>query len=322
MLGAYSIHHYVIFFAIVLVCLWVDLHAHKQDQPISMRDALKWSIIWISLALLFGVYIWFDHGTEHATLYLSGYLLEKSLSIDNLFVMMAIFSSFAIKGAFQHRVLYYGIMGALVLRIVFVAAGTGLVEAFGNYALGAFGAFVLWSAWKMWQQSKQAEEEIEDYSHHWSVRWTQRLMPISPRIEGHSFFVKSVDNATGKAIWMATPLFLCLIVIELCDVMFAFDSIPAIIAITQDPFLVYTSNIFAILGMRSLYFLMAGAKKYLCHLEKAVIAILAFIGAKMLLTVALDMHLPATLNLVIVLGLLSFGVVASFIWPEKTDIEQ
>ena len=143
-------------------------------------------------------------------------------------------------------------------------------------------------------------------------------MPISPRIDGHNFFVKAVSNDTGKAVWMATPLFLCLIVIELCDVMFAFDSIPAIIAITQDPFLVYTSNIFAILGMRSLYFLMAGAKKYLCHLEKAVIAILAFIGIKMLLTVAFDLHLPASSNLVIVLGLLSSGIAASFIWPEKT----
>lgn len=319
MLGAYSVHHYVIFFGIVLVCLWVDLHAHQKDQPISMKDALKWSIIWVSLALLFGIYIWIDHGFADATLYLSGYLLEKSLSIDNLFVMMAIFSSFGIKDAYQHRVLYYGILGALVLRIVFVAAGTGLVEAFGKYALACFGLFVLWSAWKMWQQSRQPELEIEDYSNHWSVRWTRKLMPISPRLEGHAFFVKSMDNDTGKAIWMATPLFLCLIVIELCDVMFAFDSIPAIIAITQDPFLVYTSNIFAILGMRSLYFLMASAKRYLVHLEKAVIAILAFIGVKMLLTVVLDLHLPVELNLVIVVGLLGGGVAASFLWPGEVQ---
>lgn len=318
MLGDYTIYHYIGFFAVVFACLWIDLHAHKKDEAISMGNALKWSLLWIGIAILFGLYVGLTHGGKHASLYFSGYLLEKSLSVDNLFVMMAIFSAFAIKDEYQHRVLYYGILGALVLRIVFIAAGTSLVEMFGSYALTAFALFVLWTAVKMWQQMNAESEEIDDYSHHWAVRWTQKFMPVSPRLDGHKFFVKS-ENAEGNLVWMATPLFLCLIVIEISDVMFAFDSIPAIIAITQEPFLVYTSNIFAILGLRSLYFLMAGAKRYLCHLEKAVIAILAFIGIKMLAEVFLHIELAPTANLVIVGGLLAIGIAASFIWPEKKE---
>lgn len=319
MLSEYSLTHLIIFLIGVAVCLWIDLHAHKKDEPISARNALAWSAFWIILALLFAVYIGASHGMEHASLFLSGYLLEKSLSVDNLFVIMAIFSSFAVKDAMQHRVLYYGILGALIMRMIFIAAGSSLVEVFGPYALAAFGLFVLWSAWKMWQQMNEEEQDIEDYTHHWAVSFTRRLMPVSPRLHGHDFFVKEPTVPGGRAIWMATPLFLCLVVVELSDVMFAFDSVPAVIAITQDPFLVYTSNIFAILGLRSLYFLLAAAKRYLHHLEKAVIVILAYIGIKMLLDVAGVIHLSPLVSLAVVLGLLTLGVLASFIWPEKGD---
>lgn len=319
MLSEYSLTHLIIFLIGVAVCLWIDLHAHKKDEPISARNALAWSAFWIILALLFAVYIGASHGMEHASLFLSGYLLEKSLSVDNLFVIMAIFSSFAVKDAMQHRVLYYGILGALIMRMIFIAAGSSLVEVFGPYALAAFGLFVLWSAWKMWQQMNEEEQDIEDYTHHWAVSFTRRLMPVSPRLHGHDFFVKEPTVPGGRAIWMATPLFLCLVVVELSDVMFAFDSVPAVIAITQDPFLVYTSNIFAILGLRSLYFLLAAAKRYLHHLEKAVIVILAYIGIKMLLDVAGVIHLSPLVSLVVVLGLLTLGVLASFIWPEKEE---
>ena len=318
MLGHYSTANFIGFLVVIAIFLWVDLHAHKKDEPISLRNAAVWSCIWIALALTFGVYIGVTHGLDDMSLYLSGYFLEKSLSVDNLFVMMAIFSSFSIKGNYQHRVLYYGILGALILRMVFVAAGTTLVELFGNYALAAFGLFVLWSAWKMWQQMQKPDEEIEDYSNHWSVRFTRRFLPVSTTLHGHDFFVKEPSSA-GSLIWKATPLFLCLVVIELCDVMFAFDSIPAIIAITQDPFLVYTSNIFAILGLRSLYFLMAAASNMLVHLEKAVIVILAYIGVKMLLGVSGLIHIPPLASLAVVLGLLVAGVVASFIWPEREE---
>lgn len=320
MLGAYTIWHFMAFMAIVVICLWVDLHAHKADQPISMRNALLWSIFWIALACAFGVYVGVTHGLNHASLYFSGYLLEKSLSVDNLFVIMAIFSSFSIKDKYQHRVLYYGIVGALVLRMVFVAAGNSLVQMFGPYALAAFGLFVLWSAWKMWQHMRSPHEDVQDYSTHWSVRLTQRVLPVAHHLHGHDFFVKEpahADQPGSGLVWKATPLFLCLVVVELSDVMFAFDSIPAIIAITQDPFLVYTSNIFAILGLRSLYFLMAAAKRYLVHLEKAVIGILAFIGVKMLLGVAGVVHLSPLVSLAVVGGLLALGIIASLLAPGR-----
>lgn len=320
MLGAYTIWHFLAFMLIVVICLWVDLHAHKADAPMSMRGALAWSLFWIALACGFGIYVGVSHGISHAALYFSGYLLEKSLSVDNLFVIMAIFSSFSIREEYQHRVLYYGIIGALLLRMAFVAAGNSLVELFGPYALAAFGLFVLWSAWKMWQHMRSPHEEVQDYSTHWSVRLTQRFLPVAHHLHGHDFFVREAvrpDEPGGRLVWKATPLFLCLVVVELSDVMFAFDSIPAIIAITQDPFLVYTSNIFAILGLRSLYFLMAAAKRYLIHLEKAVIAILAFIGLKMLLGVAGLVHLSPLVSLAVVGGLLVLGIVASLLFPER-----
>ncbi|MCH5277162.1 MAG: TerC family protein [Desulfovibrionaceae bacterium] len=322
MLGAYTIWHFLAFMVLVAICLWVDLHAHKADEPISMRGALAWSLFWIALACGFGVYVGVSHGISHAALYFSGYLLEKSLSVDNLFVIMAIFSSFSIREEYQHRVLYYGILGALLLRMAFVAAGNSLVEFFGPWALAAFGLFVLWSAWKMWQHMRSPHEEVQDYSTHWSVRLTQRFLPVAHHLRGHDFFVREAvrpDEPGGGLVWKATPLFLCLVVVELSDVMFAFDSIPAIIAITQDPFLVYTSNIFAILGLRSLYFLMAAARRYLIHLEKAVIAILAFIGLKMLLGVAGLVHLPPLVSLAVVGGLLTIGIVASLVFPEDKN---
>lgn len=313
MLGDYSILEVVLFVVIVAVSLWTDLRAHRQDQVISVKNAASWSAVWIGLALLFCGYVGVTHGTNDASLFLTGYLLEKSLSVDNLFVIMAIFTSFSIKDEFQHRVLYYGILGALVLRLLFVAAGTSLVAIGGKFVLGLFGLFVLWSAWKMWQSMTSAHEEIEDYTDHFAVRWTRKVFPVHPFLDGHSFFTRS------NGVLHATPLLLCLVTVEMADVMFAFDSVPAIIAVTEKPFLVYTSNIFAILGLRSLYFLLAAAKRYLCHLEKAVIGILIFIGLKMLAGVTGLIHIPPMVSLVIVLGLLVLGLVASYVMPEKED---
>lgn len=316
MFGEHSLWEVLAFFALILVFLWVDLHAHKKDEPISVGGAALWSAIWVALALCFMGYIGFSFGSEQAQLFLAGYLLEKSLSVDNLFVIMAIFAAFSVKDTLQHRVLYYGILGALIMRMIFVAAGTSLVQLFGPYALAGFGIFVLWTAWKMWQNLHTEAQEVEDYSHHWSVRWTQRVIPVHPRLEGHDFFAKVEEG--GKKIWKATPLFLCLVVVEISDVMFAFDSVPAIIAITQDPFLVYTSNVFAILGLRSMYFLLAAAKRYLRHLEKSVVAILAYVGVKMLLGVAGVAHIPPMVSLGVVMGLLAVGILASFL-PEKKE---
>ncbi|GHV54555.1 tellurium resistance protein TerC [Deltaproteobacteria bacterium] len=311
MIGHYSFWNVLAFGIIVLFALLLDLHTHKADQPISMRNAALWSLFWLALSLGFAAFVGFSHGADDAYLFLAGYTLEKALSVDNLFVFIAIFSAFSIKDSLQHRVLYYGIVGALVLRLVFVALGTSVLLLFDKWALTAFGLFVLWSAWKMWRQSRQENEEVEDYSHHWAVRMTQKFIPVHPHLEGHNFFVRL------NGIWRATPLFLCLMVIEIADVMFAFDSVPAVIAVTRDPFLVYTSNIFAILGLRSMYFLLAGANRLLAHLEKSVIAVLAFIGIKMLLDVAGVIHIAPLLSLAVVLGLLLCGIAASFLYPGK-----
>ncbi len=316
MIGHYSWWNVLAFSALVIVALIVDLYAHKADKAISMRDAALWSIFWVLLSLGFAWYVGATHGIEDSSLFLAGYFLEKSLSVDNLFVFIAIFSSFSIRDELQHRVLYYGILGALVMRVIFVAAGTSFLLLFGKWALTAFGLFVLWSAWKMWQNSKEECSAITDYSNHWSVRLTRRFFLVHPRLEGHSFFVRI------NGLLHCTPLFLCLVVIEIADVMFAFDSVPAVIAITRDPFLVYTSNIFAILGLRSLYFLLAAANRFLCHLEKSVIAVLAFIGVKMLLDVVDIIHVPPLVSLAIVLGLLVAGIVASVMYPEKEEPQE
>ena len=305
----YSLFEVVLFFLIVIASLAIDLRAHSNDEPISLANATKWSCVWIFVAILFGIYVGIKHGWADSSLFYTGYILEKSLSVDNLFVIMAIFSSFAIKDKYQHRVLYFGILGALVLRLVFVAVGSSLM-VFGKPALFLFGAFVLYSAYKMWQNLGGDDDEISDYTNHFSVRWTKKIFPVYPHLCGHDFF-KIVD---GKRF--ATPLFLCLMCVEIADVMFAFDSVPAVIAITQKPFLVYTSNIFAILGLRSLYFLLSAAKRYLCHLEKAVIGILVFIGVKMLSDVFGIVHLSPQVSLTIVLTMLAFGVGSSLLFPD------
>ena len=325
MLGEYSVWEVLLFAALVVGALVLDLHAHKQDRPISMRDAALWSVFWIALSLCFAVYVGFEHGRAQGMLFVTGYFLEKSLSVDNLFVFIAIFSSFSIKPELQHRVLYFGIIGAVIMRLLFITLGSSFIALFDEWALTIFGIFVLWTAWKMWQSSRQQVHELEDYSDHWSVRLTRRIIPVSPQLQGHNFFVRL--NGT----LCATPLFLCLVTIEIADVMFAFDSVPAIFSIfagLKEPlplgtqtFLVYTSNIFAILGLRSLYFLLAAANRFLVHLEKAVIAILVFIGLKMLGGVLLSFHMPAEVSLIIVLGLLIAGVAASYLFPAKDNAD-
>ncbi|MDR2208680.1 MAG: TerC family protein [Azoarcus sp.] len=320
----------IIFFAVIVVSVYFDLVAHRNSTEISVSDAAKWSVFWIILALLFYVYLWQHHGKEPADLYLTGYVLEKSLSVDNLIVFMAIFSSFGIKGVLQHRILYWGIIGALVFRAIFVAIGASLFHA-SPYVGFLFAAFVIWSAVKM-LQSGGDDDEIEDYSNHWSVRLTQKMMPIYTRLHFHRFIIShdeviaqnALSAITRSGIRYATPALLCLMAIETSDIAFAFDSVPAVIAVTQDPLLVYAAMIFAILGLRSLYFVLAALTKYLIYLEKAVICLLFFIGAKMALqawchVAETKFPLSPTVSLYIVLGILALGVLASLIFPEKKE---
>lgn len=319
----------VIFLVVVGVSVYLDLFAHRKSTDISLTDAGRWSVFWVGLAVAFYFYLWLRFSKEWADLYLAGYALEKSLSIDNLMVFMAIFASFGIKGILQHRILYYGIMGALVFRAIFVMIGTSLFLA-SPWVGFLFAAFVIWSGVKM-LQSKGADEEIEDYSEHWSVRLTGKMIPIYTRLHLERFFVRQHEiqeiakeqgvNLTRPGAFYATPAFLCLIAIETSDIAFAFDSVPAVIAVTQEPLLVYAAMIFAILGLRSLYFVLAALTKYLVHLEKAVIFLLFFIGAKMTLQSwnhaigDTGFHITPGWSLAIVLLTLVGGVVASFVFP-------
>lgn len=327
-----------IFLAVVGLSVYLDLFAHRKTTEITLSDAVRWSIFWVVLALLFYAYLWLRFSKEWADLYLAGYALEKSLSIDNLMVFMAIFASFGIKGVLQHRILYYGIIGALVFRAIFVLIGTSLFLA-SPWVGFLFAAFVIWSGIKMLQAGDGGEDEVEDFSNHWSVRLTGKLMPVYTRLHLDRFFVrhsellavngeKTSTQVTRIGTTYVTPAFLCLMAIETSDIAFAFDSVPAVIAVTQEPLLVYAAMIFAILGLRSLYFVLAALTKYLVHLEKAVIGLLFFIGAKMTLQSwnhaigDTGIHISPSMSLTVVLGMLALGVIASFVFPGKEAEEE
>lgn len=320
----------VIFFAAIGLSVYLDLFAHKNATEITVKDASLWSLFWIGLALAFYGYLWVRHSPEWASLYLAGYVLEKSLSVDNLMVFMAIFASFGIKGVLQHRILYWGIVGALIFRAIFVMIGTSLFLA-SPWVGFVFAAFVIWSAVKMLQSGSDDDEDIEDYSNHWSVRLTGKLMPVYTKLHLDRFFIRhdeviaqnAMASVTRNGARYATPALLCLMAIETSDIAFAFDSVPAVIAVTQEPLLVYAAMIFAILGLRSLYFVLAALTRYLVHLEKAVIGLLFFIGAKMALqswnhaVSDTGFHISPNVSLAIVLGMLALGVIASLIFPER-----
>ena len=324
-----------IFSIVVIICLVLDLFSHRDDKPVSLRDAIVWSLVWIGVALGFYVYLLLEKGDESASLFLTGYVLEKALSVDNLMVFVAIFAAFGVPDGMRHRILFYGVLGAMAFRLLFVSIGSVL------YAMGAwvdilFAAIIAWTAVQMLKSGGE-DARIEDYSNHWSVRLTKKFFPVWPKRFGHFFFIsgKEVDNEMKKeenkglsvargAAYYATPLFLCLVTIEVADIMFAFDSVPAVIAVTKDPLLVYTAMIFAILGLRQLYFVLAAMQKYLVHLAKAVIILLFFIAGKLLLNAAqhfgwTDFHINADQSLAVVLIILALGVLASFVFPQKED---
>jgi tellurite resistance protein TerC len=320
-----SLSSAALFGAIVALFLWLDLYLNRGDKPVPVVKALGWSALWASLALAFAAYVGVRFGSDKAWLFLTGYLLEQSLSVDNLFVFIAIFTSFAIRDGHQHRILYYGIVGAVLLRMLFIGFGTSLLlaghlhESLHAAIYALFGLVVLLSAYQMFRALGRGEDEIEDYTDHWSVRVARRFVRVSPQLDGQRFFTRR-DGA-----WYATPLFLCLVTVEASDLAFAFDSVPAVIAVTREPFLVYTSNIFAILGLRSMYFVLNAARRYLCHLEKAVVAILIFVGLKLLvdafrtpLSALLQrpVEISAGQSLVFVVVMLAAGMLASLVFPE------
>jgi tellurite resistance protein TerC len=287
------------FTAFILALLALDLGVfHRKAHVVSVREATLWSAAWILLALLFNAGLWWLRGPDPALQFLTGYLIEKSLSIDNIFVMALIFSYFAVPAIEQHRVLFWGILGALVLRAVFILAGSALLASF-HWIIYLFGAFLIFTGIRM---ALHRGEEIHPEKNP-VLRLVRRLMPVTPGYEGHHFFVRRAGRL------LATPLFLVLAVVESTDLVFAVDSIPAIFAVTDDPFLVYTSNVFAILGLRSLYFVLAGVMSKFVYLKIGLSAVLVFVGTKM--TLAEIYKIPSAVSLLVIAALLTISIVAS-----------
>jgi tellurite resistance protein TerC len=286
----------------VLAMLALDLGVfHRKAHAVTVREALVWSAVWIALALLFNVGVYFWRGPEPALDFLTGYLIEKSLSVDNIFVFLLIFSAFRVPSQYQHTVLFWGIVGALLMRALFIAIGVTLIQTF-HWVVYVFGAFLLLTGVKMAIQKEERELDLE---RHLVLRLLRRFLPITERYEGGKFFVKRAGRI------FATPLFIVLLVVETTDVIFAVDSIPAILAITVDPFIVYTSNVFAILGLRALYFALAGLAQRFRFLHYGLAAILAFVGVKMLLV---DVYkIPIGIALSVVAGILLLSVLASLV---------
>jgi tellurite resistance protein TerC len=294
-----SLWLWVGFNAFILAMLALDLGVfHRKSHEISVKEATIWSGVWIALAMVFNAGIWYFRGSEAGIQFFTGYLIEKSLSVDNIFVIALIFGFFAVPKIQQHRVLFWGILGALVMRAIFIVAGAALLARF-HWIIYIFGAFLLFTGIKM---ALHRNEEIHP-EHNPVLKLVRRLVPVTNDYHGGHFFIRNA----GKL--MATPLFLVLVLVETTDLIFAVDSIPAIFAVTEDPFLVYTSNIFAILGLRSLYFVLAGVMDKFVYLKLGLSAILVFVGAKMLLTEIYK--IPATVSLLVVVSMLAVAVVAS-----------
>ncbi len=297
----------------VLAMLAIDLGVfHREAHEVSMREAAAWSVLWISLALTFNLGIAYFMGAQAGLEFLTGYLIEKALSVDNIFVFVLIFAYFRVPPRYQHRVLFWGILGALVMRGAMIAAGAYLIHQF-HWIIYVFGAFLVFTGLRMATQDEHAIEPEANPV----IRLVRRVMPVTNVYHGQSFFVREATGPGGQLQRVATPLFVVLVLVETTDLIFAVDSIPAIFAVTRDPFLVYTSNVFAILGLRALYFLLAGIITKFHYLQLGLSIVLIFVGAKMLLT---DIYkVPIVLSLGVIALILAGSVGASLLFPKEAE---
>ncbi len=298
------------FHILVFILLFIDLFViNKKAHEISVREALKWTTFWIALAVLFCGGVWYWGTPQMALEFATGYIIEKSLSVDNLFVFLTIFSYFQVPAKYQHKVLFWGIFGALVLRAVFILGGVVLIQQF-HPVIYIFGGFLLFTGIKL---AIQQEQKIEPEKNP-VLKLLRRTMGVSKYYSEDKFFIKRLGHT------FATPLFVVLVLIETTDLLFAVDSIPAVIAISDNPFIIYTSNVFAILGLRTLYFALAGLVNIFHYLNLGMSIILMFIGAKMMLS---DIYkIPIGLALSVVVGILAISVAASLLMPKKEETEE
>jgi len=299
----YPLWVWIAFNGFVLAMLALDLGVfHRTSHEVKLREALVWSAVWVALALAFNALVWSRYGQQRALEFLTGYLIEKSLSVDNIFVFVLIFTYFRVPAQYQHKVLFWGILGALLMRAAFIAAGVTLIQRF-HWIIYVFGGFLVVTGIRMAvQQDKEIHPERNPV-----LRLAKRLMPVSTSYDGDRFFT----ILGGRRA--ATPLFVALLLVETTDLIFAVDSIPAILAITQDPFIVYTSNVFAILGLRSLYFALAGVVRMFHYLSIGLAGVLIFVGGKMLLVDVVKV--PTALSLGVIAAILAVSVVASVLRP-------
>ncbi len=296
---------WVSFNLFVLFMLALDLGIfHRRVHEVKIKEALAWCAVWISLALIFNVCVYFWKGEKAALEFFTAYVLEESLSIDNLFVFIQIFAYFRVPSIYQHKVLFWGIIGVLVLRAIFILSGVALISKF-HWIIYVFGGFLIYTGIKM---ATGVEKEIQ-HERNFAIRLFRKFMPVTPSYEGAKFFVKK-DLRT-----YATPLFIVLLVIEMTDLVFAVDSIPAVLAISSDPFIVYSSNLFAVLGLRSLYFALAGIMRLFYYLKYGLSLILVLVGIKMLLSDVI--HVPVALSLGMIIVILALSVIASKIFPQS-----
>ena len=292
----------------VLLMLALDLGVfHKKAHVVTFKESITWTAVWIALAMVFNVWIWKHFGAQKGLEFFTGYVIEKSLSVDNVFVFALLFSYFAVPQLYQHKVLFWGVLGALVMRAIMIVLGAALITKF-SWIIYIFGAFLILTGIKM---VVKKEEEIHPENNP-VVRWFKKFMKVTPDFRGDKFFVRE------NGILMATPLFVVLLLVEVSDLIFAVDSIPAIFAVTKDPFIVYTSNVFAIMGLRSLYFALAGVMDKFHYLKIGLGFVLTFVGVKMLLA-----HTPwkidTVLSLGVIVGILALSVIASLMKPKDQE---
>ena len=301
---------WIVFAALISFMLVIDLSLNRKSGRVSFKKAATWTVVWMLLALLFGAGIWYTMGQQKALEFLTGYLIEQSLSVDNLFVFIMIFTVFGVRGELQAKVLKWGILGAIVMRLVFIFIGAALLKEF-QWLFYIFGALLIYTAWKM---AFSGDDEIEPDKNP-LVKLARRFLPMTKRIRGDWFITRRMQ------LWIASPLFMVLLVVESSDLVFAMDSIPAIFAITLDPFIVLTSNVFAIMGLRSLFFLLSNLMGMFAYLKFGIALILAFVGAKMILMM-LGFHIPISLSLAVIVVTLALAVVASLLLrkPETDEL--
>ena len=307
-----SLLFWIVFGFIIITVLTIDLGVlNRRAHKIALKEALAWSGVWISIALVFNVFVYFQFGKVKALEFLTAYVIEYSLSVDNIFVFILIFSFFSVKPQYQHKILFWGILGALIMRAIFIFAGVALINRF-HWIVIIFGGFLLISGIKMLFQKEEVAVEPEKNG---LVRLFRRFLPVSDSLHGDALFIRQ-----DKKLF-ATPLFLVLLVIESTDLIFAVDSIPAVLAISKDTFIVFTSNIFAILGLRSLYFAVSGVMGLFRYLKVGLAIVLSFVGLKMLASY-FHIEIPILFSLAIIISVLLVSIIASVIIKKKESLPE